>query len=147
MQAPEQVQPKRLSDYLEVMSKAVFQTGISWKVVENKWPGIREAMRGFDVEALASLGPPELDALTNDTRVIRNRRKLEGIVGNAQAMLDLERQQGGFRGYLRSHDSFEALVKDLRKRFKFLGDMGAYYFLYVVGEQVPDHEEFMASRR
>jgi hypothetical protein len=33
MEAPKQIKPRRLGDYLEVMSKAVFQTGISWKVV------------------------------------------------------------------------------------------------------------------
>jgi hypothetical protein len=35
------------------------------------------------------------------------------------------------------------LVKNLRKNFKCLGDMGAYYFLYVVGEKAPGHDEFM----
>jgi hypothetical protein len=33
-------------------------------------------------------------------------------------------------------------VKDLRKNFKFLGDAGAYYFLYVVGEKVPEYNEW-----
>jgi hypothetical protein len=37
-------------------------------------------------------------------------------------------------------------VKALRKRFKFLGESGAYYFLYVVGEQVPDYEAWCESR-
>ena len=35
--APEQIKPQSLDDYLEVMSKAVFQSGMSWKVVEAKW--------------------------------------------------------------------------------------------------------------
>ncbi len=145
MQAPAQIVPQRLGDYLEVMSKAIFQTGISWKVVESKWPGIREAFRGFDAETVANLTEPELDELTGDKRVIRNRRKIEAIVGNACRMLELEKGHGSFQGYLRSQDSFEATVKDLRKQFKFLGDMGSYYFLYVVGEKVPSHEEWMAA--
>ncbi|MGB2696089.1 MAG: hypothetical protein WBD55_13010 [Dehalococcoidia bacterium] len=33
--APAQITPTSLGDYLDVMSKAVFQTGISWKVVDN----------------------------------------------------------------------------------------------------------------
>jgi hypothetical protein len=36
-------------------------------------------------------------------------------------------------------------VADLRRHFKFLGDTGSYYFLYVVGEPVPPHEEWMAA--
>ena len=147
MQAPDRIEPKRLGDYLEIMSKAVFQTGISWKVVENKWPGIRDAFKGFDAEAVAAFGEAELDALTNDTRVIRNRRKLEGIVGNARRLIELDRAPGGFKGYLRAHADFPALVKDMRKQFKFLGNTGAYYMLYVVGEEVPPHEEWMAASR
>ncbi|MBI1884901.1 MAG: DNA-3-methyladenine glycosylase I [Chloroflexi bacterium] len=146
MEAPAKIQPKGLADYLEVMSKAVLQTGMSWRVVNAKWPGIREAFRGFDAQAIADFTPDELDALTQDRRVIRNRRKIEAIVENARELLALERQHGSFRGYLRSHDDFEATVKDLRKRFRFLGDMGAYYFLWVVDEPVPSYEEWCASR-
>ncbi|MCH8974921.1 MAG: DNA-3-methyladenine glycosylase I, partial [Chloroflexi bacterium] len=102
----------------------------------------------FDPEAVSNLTPAEVDELTGDTRIIRNRRKIEAIMGNAARMLELEAEHGGFQNYLRSKDGdFPALVKDLRSNFKFLGDMGAYYFLYVVGEQVPDHEQFMASIR
>lgn len=144
--APAQVDATRLGDYLEVMSKAVFQSGMSWRVVDAKWPGIRDAFRGFDAATVADLGPDEIDALTADTRVIRHRRKLEAVVHNAQRMLELESQHGGFQAYLRSHDGFEATVADLRKRFRFLGDTGCYYFLYVVKEEVPSYEEWCESR-
>ena len=65
---------------------------------------------------------------------------------NAEELLELERQYGTLRDYLRSHGSFEATAADLRKRLKFVGDFGAYYFLHVVGEKVPPHEEFVRSR-
>jgi len=143
---PARIEPKSLGDYLEVMSKAVFQSGMSWRVVESKWSTIREAFRGFDAEAVAGLGVREIDELANDSRVIRNRRKIEAIVGNANRMIDLERQHGSFRDYLRSHGSFDATTGALRKDFKFLGDSGCYYFLWVVGEQVPPYEEWSAAR-
>ena len=145
--APPQVKPKRLGDYLEVMSKAVFQSGMSWQVVNNKWDGIRDAFRDFDAEAVARLGEPEIDTLTQDTRVIRNRRKIEAIIENANKMLALEAEHGGFQNYLRSHGGFEATVADLRKQFKFVGETGCYIFLYIVGEEVPPHEEWEASRK
>src|SRR5206468_2776948 len=109
--------------------------------VESKWPTIREAFRNFDPAVIAKFTDKELDALTNDTRVIRNRRKLEGVVKNARTILELDKQHGSFRAYLRSHGDFDETVKDLRKRFSFLGEMGAYHFLYVVGEKVPTYEE------
>jgi 3-methyladenine DNA glycosylase Tag len=145
MEAPTRIEPQRLGDYLEVMSKAVFQSGISWKVVEAKWPGIREALHGFDAAAIASLTAADVDALASDQRVIRNRRKLEAIVDNARTLIELDATNGSFRDYLRSHPDFDALVADLRKHFRYLGDMGAYYFLYVIGEEVPPHEQFNAG--
>lgn len=146
-EAPPQITPQCLGDYLDVMSKAVFQSGISWRVVESKWPTTREAFHDFDAEAVAALGPDDIDALATDTRVIRNRRKLEAIVTNAQRLIELDAEHGGFTNYLRSQPDFLSLVKDLRKQFKFLGEMGCYFFLYVVGEDVPPHQEWMASRQ
>ena len=146
MEAPSRIQVKSLADYLEVMSKSVFQTGISWRVVESKWPQIKEAFQGFDPAVVSSLNEPELDELTQDKRVIRNRRKLEAIVSNASRLLELEKTYGTFKEYLRSRGSFEDLVKDLRKQFKFLGDMGCFVFLYIVDEEVPSYEDWCASR-
>ena len=65
------------------MSKPVMQAGISWRVVSAKWPGTRCVFRGFDPAAVANLPESELDDLTNDRRVIRNRRKIEVIIRNA----------------------------------------------------------------
>lgn len=145
MDAPEQIRPKRLNDYLEVMTKAAFQSGISWKVIESKWDGFREAFFDFDPERIASLDPPDVDRLAEDTRIVRNRKKIEATVHNAETMLELSKEHGSFKRYLQSHGGFEETVADLRKRFKFLGDLGAYYFLYVVGEPVPDHEDWMKA--
>lgn len=145
--APERVSPQSLDDYLEVMSKAVFQTGMSWQVVGRKWPDIRDAMDGFAVGTVARYGEEDLERLMHDKRVIRNRRKLEAIVLNARRMIELEEHFGAFRDYLRSRDDFSATVRSLRAQFKFLGETGCYYFLYVVGEPVPPYEEWRASRR
>ncbi|HUV26114.1 MAG TPA: DNA-3-methyladenine glycosylase I [Anaerolineales bacterium] len=87
---PEQIQPGSLNDYLEVMSKAVFQSGMSWRVVEAKWSGTREAFHDFDVAQVAAFDERDIDALTKDTRVIRNYRKLNAIVSNAQTMIALD---------------------------------------------------------
>ncbi|MDP6667794.1 MAG: DNA-3-methyladenine glycosylase I [Dehalococcoidia bacterium] len=81
--APQQIVPKNLGDYLEIMSKAVFQSGMSWKVVESKWPTTREAFHDFQVGAVTSMDEIAVDALADDTRVIRNRRKLQAITDNA----------------------------------------------------------------
>ncbi len=147
MHAPERITPGKLADYLEVLTRAVFQSGISWRVVEAKWPGTREALYDFDPRRLAELTPDDVDRLSQDQRLIRNRRKIEATVANAQTMLDLDREFHGFKRYLSSFDEFEAESADLVKRFKFLGATGAYYFLHMVGRPVPPHEEWMAAHQ
>jgi 3-methyladenine DNA glycosylase Tag len=145
MKAPEKIQPAKLADYLEVLTKAAFEPGLNWALIESKWPGFQAAFHGFDPERVASLTPDEVDALTNDTRIVRSRKKIDATIHNARTMLDLEREYGSFGAYLKSKGDFDSLVKDMRKRFKFVGDFGAYYFLYVVGEPVPEHHEYRAK--
>ena len=76
---------------------------------------------------------------------MRNRRKIEATVDNAETLLELDRQHGSFKEYLRSFTNYDALAADLVKRFKFLGEMGAYHFLYVVGEPVPSWDDWCAT--
>ncbi|MDX1613736.1 MAG: DNA-3-methyladenine glycosylase I [Candidatus Promineifilaceae bacterium] len=129
------------------MSKAIFQSGMSWKVVENKWAGIQVAFYDFDIQQVANLNEPEIEALAQDKRVIRNYRKLSAIVHNARRILELADAHGSFQAYLRAHGDFDATLKAMRKDFKFIGPTSCYYFLYVVGEAVPPHEEFEATYR
>jgi DNA-3-methyladenine glycosylase I len=145
MEAPEQITAKTADDYLEVITKAVFQAGISWRVIAAKWDGFREAFHGFDAEKVASFTPEDVDRLAEDTRIVRNRSKIQATVDNAETLLTLEEEFGSVKKYLRSHADFDSTVKDLRARFKWLGDSGAYYFLHVVKEPVPPHDEWMAS--
>jgi 3-methyladenine DNA glycosylase Tag len=144
---PDQIAPTGLSDYLGIMSKAVFQSGMSCKVIENKWPGTTEALREFDPHAIADMDEVDIDELMQDTRLIRNRKKLEAIVHNARTMIALDEEHDGFQSYLRSHDDFWSTVKSIRKEFKFMGEVGSFYFLHVVGEEVIPHDQFEAERK
>ena len=65
---------------------------MSWQVVEAKWDGFREAFAGFDPEAVAAFTGDDVERLAEDTRIIRNRRKIEATVHNAETMLDARRR-------------------------------------------------------
>ena len=77
---PDRINPSKLNDYLEVMTKSAFQSGMSWKIIEAKWSGFQEVFDGFDPENIAGLDEHDVELLVQDTRIIRNRRKIEATI-------------------------------------------------------------------
>ena len=132
--------PKELSGYLDAMARVVFQAGMSWRVVDAKWPGIREAFHGFEPARVARINTKEIERLMGDTRVIRNRKKLEAIASNSRRMIELDTEYKGFRRYLDSLGDFETTKKEIHKQFAFMGDTGTWIFLWSVGRKVPEHD-------
>jgi len=61
MEAPKQITPKSLDDYLEQLSKGVFQAGISWRVVDAKWEGIKATFHRYQVERIARMSDRDID--------------------------------------------------------------------------------------
>jgi 3-methyladenine DNA glycosylase Tag len=129
--------------YLEEMTKAVFRSGFSWQVVEDKWPNFQAAFDGFDVGKVAGYDERDVDRLLADAGIVRNGRKIEATIRNARAMGALTEEFGSFQKYLRSMDEqdYEATAKDMKDRFSYLGKTGTYTFLWGVGEAVPEWED------
>ena len=142
MQEPHHIKPTSLSDYLGQMSRAVFSAGLNWKVIDAKWPGTVEAFGGFDPLEVAAYTPDDIERLMADPRVIHNRKKIEATVSNAGELIVIDREFGGFEKYLASFANNEALVKDLHKRFGFLGESVAHHFLFGVEFDPPAQEKW-----
>lgn len=94
--------PTSLAGYLETMSRAIFSAGMGSRVIDAKWPGTVEAFEGFDPEKVASYTPADVDRLLTDTRIVRNRGKVEAIVHNAGELIRVDREFGGVEEYLAS---------------------------------------------
>src|SRR5690606_38826271 len=67
-----------------------FQAGLSWITILRRRDGFRAAFDGFDPAVVAAYGPEHVERLMGDTRIIRNRAKIEATIGNARALLELE---------------------------------------------------------
>lgn len=80
-----------------------------------------------------------------DPGILRSEKKIRGTVQNAGAMLETVQKHGTFQNYLRSFDSYESLSKDIQKRFKYVGEMSVYYFLFRVGEKVPPFDPWILT--
>lgn len=146
MKAPRKIIPTKDADYLEAMTKAVFQSGFSWAVINAKWQDFRTALDVFDPQTIADYGEDKVTELYQDERIIRNKSKINATVHNARTLLAKSGEYGSFKEYLDSFEDFESCVADLRKSFKWLGDFGAFYFLYVVDQPVPSYEDWCRLR-
>lgn len=77
------------SALLERIALEGFQSGLSWITVLRKRPAFREVFAGFEPERVAAFGPDDVERLLTDSRIIRNRMKIEATIANARAVVAL----------------------------------------------------------
>ena len=135
------------------------QAGLSWLTILRKQAGYQARFEGFQPERLAAWGDAEIEAALLDPGIVRNRRKVEAIVGNARALLAMEHEGESFSAFLWSFvnnrpiiNEFQtvqevpdetpesrAMSRALKKRgFRFVGPTICYAFMQAVG-MVNDH--------
>jgi 3-methyladenine DNA glycosylase Tag len=131
--------PSNDEAYFENMCRVIFQAGLNWKVIDNKWPSIKKALLNFETEKIACFTEADIERLMKDPEIIRNKGKIKAIIQNAQNFEAIEKQYGSFQKYLDSLDksnNYENAIKDLVNKFKWLGPPSASLFLYTVGEKI-----------
>jgi hypothetical protein len=133
-----------LDDHLEVMSRAIFQAGLSWALIDARWDAFRIAFENFNVTVIATYGEGEIERLMEADGVIHSRSKIAGTIANARALQALAAEHGDVATYARTFASYDALYADAKKRFAYLGDLSCYYWLFRTGLPVPPLEQWMA---
>jgi DNA-3-methyladenine glycosylase I len=131
--------PANDSIYFENMCRVIFQAGLNWHVIDNKWPTTKKAFANFNIDKVAYFTDNDIERLMQDPGIIRNRGKIKAIIQNAQNYKALEKQFGSFQKYLDSldkSDNYANAIKDLVNKFKWLGPPSASLFLYTVGEKI-----------
>jgi DNA-3-methyladenine glycosylase I len=140
----------------EKLCLEAFQSGLSWLTILRKREAFRAAFAGFEPERVAGFGEADVDRLLTDAGIVRNRAKIEAVVANARATLDLPDGLSALlwsfapdpRGRARPASFAElapttpestAMAKDLRRRgFRFVGPTTAYALMQACG-LVDDH--------
>ena len=135
------------------------QAGLSWSTILKKRENYRAAFDQFDPHRVASYNASKVEELLANAGIVRNRRKVEAAILNAQLFLDVQKEFGSFDSYIWSfvdgnpvQNSWKSLTeipantpqsdvmsKDLLRRgFKFVGSTICYAFMQAVG-MVNDH--------
>ncbi|MFZ0484576.1 MAG: DNA-3-methyladenine glycosylase I [Desulfobacterales bacterium] len=136
-----------------------FQAGLSWLTVLKKRKNFRKAFDTFDFNKVAKYDQRKINALQQDSGIIRNKLKIESAITNAKAFIDVRKEFGTFNKYIWNftgnkpiHNEFESMKeipaktelsdlisKDLKKRgFKFVGSTIVYAHMQATG-MVNDH--------
>ena len=136
-----------------------FQAGLSWITILRKRENFREAFDNFDYLKVASYNTEKVELMMQNKGIIRNRLKIYAAVNNAQAFLEVIRQEKSFSDYIwqfvegkpiqnqyRSMEDVPAYTPlaekisiDLKQRgFKFVGPTVIYAHMQAMG-MVNDH--------
>lgn len=143
----------------EFLTLEGMQAGLSWMTILRKRENFRAAFDGFDPARIAAYGQGEVDRLLGDPGVIRNRRKIEAVIQNARAFLEVQSEFGTFDAYIwrfvggrpivntwktiaeipAQTPQAVALSDDLKRRgFRFVGPTVCYAHMQATG-MVNDH--------
>jgi DNA-3-methyladenine glycosylase I len=143
----------------ELLSLEGAQAGLSWSTILRKREGYRRAFAGFDIARIARFDADKVAALLSNPEIVRNRRKVESVVANAEAATAVTDEFGSLDAYLwqfvdgrpiRNRWSTledvpavaaesQTMSKDLKRRgFRFVGPTVCYAFMQAAG-LVNDH--------
>jgi len=135
------------------------QAGLSWITILRKRGNFRRAFDSFDIDKVILYDDDKIEALLQDTGIIRNRLKIRSAIENAKAFRRVQEEYGSFDAFLWSYvdnkpvqncrramseipattDLSDKISKDLKKRgFKFVGSTIIYAFMQSIG-MVNDH--------
>jgi hypothetical protein len=144
---PRVVTDATLADHLEIITRAIFQAGLSWAIIAARWPAFLAAFEQFDVKRVAAYGQDDLARLMSTDGLIHSEKKLVGTFANANTLLALERDYGTVENYLASFASYAELYADAHCRFAFMGDLSCYYWLLRTASTVPQFEDWIAGQK
>ena len=138
----------------EYLMLEVMQCGLSWDIVLKKREIFRACFDEFDFDKIAKYSESDIERILNIPGVIRSRRKIEAVIGNARCIRQIRKEFGSFSDYLWSWTNGKMLLyrghelgnipasnvlsdrisKDLKKRgLKYIGSVTVYAHLQACG--------------
>lgn len=119
------------------------QAGLSWDTILRKKANFRRAYDGFEIEKVANYGETEIARLLGDPGIIRNKLKVNAAIFNANAILELQKENGSFKAWLVDQpcSTKDEWVKVFKKKFKFVGGEIVNEFLQSTGYLPTPHDK------
>lgn len=129
--------PNNDETYFENLTRCIFQAGLSWQLIANKWLNFKKAFDDFDFRKVAAYSINDIKKLSDNPDIVRNKRKILATINNAREFERIVEKNGSFQKWLDSIDksnNYDVVVKRLKSSFKHIGPSTAHIFLWSVGE-------------
>ncbi len=141
----------------EMLVLESFQAGLSWECVLNKREEFRKAFDNFDYNKIQNYDEKKIEELSNNSKIIRNKLKINATINNAKIFIKIQKEFGSFAKYIWSFSDnkviknidnnfkttselSDKISKDLKKKgMKFVGSTIIYSYLQAIGI-INDHE-------
>jgi DNA-3-methyladenine glycosylase I len=119
------------------------QAGLSWDIILKREDEFRIAFDQYNFERIAHYSEADVARLMNNKGIIRNRKKIEAVIHNANQVIALRKEYGTFFAWIESIETknTEEWVKLFKKNFKFVGTEIVKEFLFSIGKLEGAHEK------
>lgn len=137
-----------------LLTVGTFQAGLSWKAAAGKMDVFLRNFHNMDIQKVAGMMPDDVGKIMQDPEMIRNPRKINATIQNAQAILAVQEEYGSFAEYMWDfvggvprlnvyEEAYEVpnvtplsknVAKDMKKHgFTFVGPVVTYMFMKASG--------------
>ncbi|HLW29659.1 MAG TPA: DNA-3-methyladenine glycosylase I [Brumimicrobium sp.] len=119
------------------------QAGLSWSLMLKKEDNFKTAFDDFSIDKVASYKEEKVEELMGNVGIIRNRRKIEAVIYNANKIIEFQKKYGSFSLWLDQYIdySLSEWTKLFKKNFKFTGEKIVEEFLMSTGYMKGAHSE------
>ena len=113
------------------------QAGLSWTTILNKQDNFRTAFSNFDIKKIADYGKSDISRLLANSGIVRNKLKINAVIFNARKIVELQKEYGSFKSWLKIKNDCNLNLTNwvalFKENFKFTGNEITKEFLTSTG--------------
>ena len=113
------------------------QAGLSWVTILNKQDNFRTAFSNFDIKKIADYDKPDISRLLANSGIVRNKLKINAVIFNARKIVELQKEYGSFKSWLKIKNDCNLNLTNwvalFKENFKFTGNEITKEFLTSTG--------------
>ena len=123
------------AELFERLVMEIFQAGLSWLTILKKRDALKLCFENYNVTKIANFNDEDVKRFLANSLIIRNRKKIEATIFNANRLIEFRRNNDGFSNWLENHHPMdrEEWIELFKLNFRFTGEKIVGEFLQSIG--------------